>query len=488
MCAATVYKLCARGALQQVRVLNSIRVTDEVLQAFVARRVLLSCRSSCAPRVANELWVAPRVDAAGTVVASHHCMAIDRSRSWFRRWLQPEWVARLRLVAVIAVVLAAACGGGGAGTGDIPTTLPPSKQLHQLTPAERQTLCDEIAAYNDSSGTNAAFEESGCRDAGRLAATAANPQSDADAKAACETAYTQCKSGTGTATVSCDSGPWLSPICTATVGEYNVCLSAIEASIRTATSPSCDTLTVANLATSAGSSMGSLPSSCQGYFLSCPETQTLTISLPPSISSRNLAVTGTITLAVPAPAGTLIVLVVDQFSAGTPPPGPPGNTNLANGSVRVASPTTSIGYELQNLEPGDYLVGAFADLVADLVPSDGDEAGFFSGTAASPAFVSWTATRLTITASRDGVDFGIGPVECLAKPGEACQVDSDCRGIICSLADGSKTELIKQDAAGFFGPDSGATCDTTNHICAPLSGASCGSGATAQAANCFGGS
>ena len=38
VCAATVYKLCATGALQHVRVLNSIRVTDEVLQAFVASR------------------------------------------------------------------------------------------------------------------------------------------------------------------------------------------------------------------------------------------------------------------------------------------------------------------------------------------------------------------------------------------------------------------------------------------------------------------
>jgi len=401
-------------------------------------------------------------------------MTIDRSPGWFRRWFQPEWAARLRLVAVIAVVLAAACGGGGAGTGDIPTTLPPSKQLHQLTPAEQQTLCDEIATYSDSSGTNAAFEESSCREAGRQAAAAANPQSDADAQAACATAYTQCKSSP--ATLSCDSGPWLSPVCTATVGEYNVCLSAIDAAIRTATSPPCDTLTVASLANSAGSSMGSLPPSCQGYFLKCPESQTLDASIPPSISSGNLAVTGTISLAVPAPAGTLIFLVVDQFSTGTPPPGPPFGANLANVSVRVASPTTSIGYELQNLEPGDYLVGAFADLVADLVPGEGDEAGFFSGTATSPAFVSSTATRLTITASQDGVDFGIGPVVCLANPGEACQVDSDCRGINCLQADGSKIP----------GQDSGATCDTTNHTCAPLSSASCASGVT-EPASCFGG-
>ena len=38
VCAATVYKLCATGALQYVRVLNSIRIADEWIQEFTARR------------------------------------------------------------------------------------------------------------------------------------------------------------------------------------------------------------------------------------------------------------------------------------------------------------------------------------------------------------------------------------------------------------------------------------------------------------------
>jgi excisionase family DNA binding protein len=40
VCAATVYKLCARGALQHVRVLNSIRVAKEWVSAFIATRSL----------------------------------------------------------------------------------------------------------------------------------------------------------------------------------------------------------------------------------------------------------------------------------------------------------------------------------------------------------------------------------------------------------------------------------------------------------------
>ena len=38
VCAATVYKLCATGALQHMRVLNSIRIVDECLEAFIADR------------------------------------------------------------------------------------------------------------------------------------------------------------------------------------------------------------------------------------------------------------------------------------------------------------------------------------------------------------------------------------------------------------------------------------------------------------------
>jgi excisionase family DNA binding protein len=38
VCAATVYKLCASGSLLHVRVLNSIRISAEMLQAFVARK------------------------------------------------------------------------------------------------------------------------------------------------------------------------------------------------------------------------------------------------------------------------------------------------------------------------------------------------------------------------------------------------------------------------------------------------------------------
>jgi excisionase family DNA binding protein len=35
VCAATVYKLCATGALPHVRVLNSIRIEEAALRAFI---------------------------------------------------------------------------------------------------------------------------------------------------------------------------------------------------------------------------------------------------------------------------------------------------------------------------------------------------------------------------------------------------------------------------------------------------------------------
>lgn len=37
VCTATVYKLCATGALPHVRVMNAVRVTTEDLAAFIAR-------------------------------------------------------------------------------------------------------------------------------------------------------------------------------------------------------------------------------------------------------------------------------------------------------------------------------------------------------------------------------------------------------------------------------------------------------------------
>jgi len=38
VCTATVYKLCASGELEHVRVVNSIRVTEPALHAFLTRR------------------------------------------------------------------------------------------------------------------------------------------------------------------------------------------------------------------------------------------------------------------------------------------------------------------------------------------------------------------------------------------------------------------------------------------------------------------
>jgi excisionase family DNA binding protein len=39
VCTATVYKLCASGALEHVRVVNSIRVSEAAVLAFVAANV-----------------------------------------------------------------------------------------------------------------------------------------------------------------------------------------------------------------------------------------------------------------------------------------------------------------------------------------------------------------------------------------------------------------------------------------------------------------
>jgi excisionase family DNA binding protein len=49
VCAATVYKLCATGASQHVRVVNSIRVAEECLRLFVDPRPPLPIESKQTP-------------------------------------------------------------------------------------------------------------------------------------------------------------------------------------------------------------------------------------------------------------------------------------------------------------------------------------------------------------------------------------------------------------------------------------------------------
>jgi excisionase family DNA binding protein len=39
ICAATVYKLCAHGRLEHVRILNSIRVSADSLRAFIRHSI-----------------------------------------------------------------------------------------------------------------------------------------------------------------------------------------------------------------------------------------------------------------------------------------------------------------------------------------------------------------------------------------------------------------------------------------------------------------
>jgi hypothetical protein len=171
----------------------------------------------------------------------------------------------------IWVVLATALAGCGS------SATPSGKELHQLTPEERQIYCDQLAAQAESSGIDAAQLETTCRAAGISTAQAANPQTDADAQTACQTAYDTCKSTVSvTTTLTCDMASWLSPDCTATVDQYTACFVDLEASFLQTTLPACDTLTVAGLATTPDSPpQPAVPPSCLPYINHCPSVQGL---------------------------------------------------------------------------------------------------------------------------------------------------------------------------------------------------------------------
>jgi hypothetical protein len=136
-------------------------------------------------------------------------------------------MAMVRGVGVVfGIVLASAagCGGGSGGSGNfgepIPTSLPANKRISDLTPAERDQLCTDLGQW----AMSGPFLADGCNATAwlttSLAASADTSMTDADLQATCEQLYSACVAGG--VTTDCSK---LSATCTATVGEYDTCLS-----------------------------------------------------------------------------------------------------------------------------------------------------------------------------------------------------------------------------------------------------------------------
>jgi hypothetical protein len=175
---------------------------------------------------------------------------------------------------VISLVVSPIAGCGGSSSGGV-TSVPGTKTLKDLTPAELATLCSDSANYFRTHVTST------CKLAGfTVAALAAgfNPTiTDAQLQALCNQGVASCNSGggadAGSSSQTCDPPP---ATCTATVSEYSACLTDDAAAINSAfgSIPSCSSLTRASLtASSADAGTGptaTTPASCTTLETKCP--------------------------------------------------------------------------------------------------------------------------------------------------------------------------------------------------------------------------
>jgi len=149
-------------------------------------------------------------------------------------------VVVLGLAFGTAVAGSACDGDSGSGGSPIPTSVPANKRISDLTPAERDQLCADVAHW----AMTGPFLTDGCNGSAWLAtyleSTLDTAATDADLQAMCQLLYADCVAGGVTS--NCSQVP---ANCMVTVSEYNTCLSdSIEPF---AGIPACSSVTRASL-------------------------------------------------------------------------------------------------------------------------------------------------------------------------------------------------------------------------------------------------
>jgi hypothetical protein len=187
----------------------------------------------------------------------------------------------------------------------------------------------------------------------------------------------------------------------------------------------------------------------------------------------NYELSGTATFDAPIPKGTSVQLVLTEASAS--PLGWLDTGNEIRNGV-MATDATEIGWAVHQIAPGGYWVSVAADLNRSLWIDEGDSGGYYAGTVENPAQMAAAATTITISsASLTDLDFGASKLRCLAKWGEACSVDSDCRGGACVYANSLRVPAVAGSCVQ-------GTCATPATSCVDGSGQS----GTLEVTDCFG--
>ena len=163
----------------------------------------------------------------------------------------------------LALALAGCGSAGGDSGGTVPTTVSHSKRIIDLTPAERATLCADVMAW----AMSGPYLTDGCNaHAWRTTSllSADTSATDAALRDICQNDYDLCvASGV---TPGCYQVP---ATCTATVSEFNMCLSdTVDAY---GVLPPCSSVTRASLATTLAT-LTSQPTSaeCMSVETKCP--------------------------------------------------------------------------------------------------------------------------------------------------------------------------------------------------------------------------
>jgi len=204
------------------------------------------------------------------------------------------------------------------------------------------------------------------------------------------------------------------------------------------------------------------------------ESSKSSLELTPVFFKGNYELSGKVTFSAPIAKGTGLQLILTEATSFRT-----GGLNMGNEIVngRMASAGgTEVDWAVHAIEAGDYWVSVAADTSGNNTIGEGDLGGYYAGTVAQPLQFQSNATTITVTnASLANLDFGAGPVKCLAQWGSSCTSDTDCRGGSCAYP-----SSLRVTAAS--GSCSGGVCATPTSTCPDISG----SAGTLQPSQCFG--
>jgi hypothetical protein len=169
---------------------------------------------------------------------------------------------------------------------------------------------------------------------------------------------------------------------------------------------------------------------------------------------------GTVTMPSTVMAGVTATLAVTDCGGGCTSSGGLTFANLLHGEY-VAHDTNTLTYAVTTLSSGTFEVFVVVDVNNDRKFDDGDFGGYYAGTAGAVVQDEAKATPITVSGSTTcHLDFAIGPVQCGAAWGQACQTDADCIDTACPCGGGSYS----------FIP---STCDPSAKTCKSADASKC---------------